>query len=248
MGLGRWVIGAGICTALGWTACGGDSFTGGSGTGGNASGGASGSGANGGDAGNGGSAGTGTAGTNSAGTGNGGNGAGGNGAGGNAGAGGIPAEYESCSGPGQCVLVPSNCCGYCSQPRLEDFFAIHHDFESSFYAERCGGAIECPSCETVMPGNFTAVCRAGRCERVNVYEDDKLVGCDGNADCRLRWGAQCCEPCAPTPDQLIAVANSAIEQNQCGGGVPCPECPTPAYPSDASAQCIDRRCAIVYAN
>lgn len=167
---------------------------------------------------------------------------------GSGGSGGIPAEYAACDGPGQCLLVPSNCCGYCSQPELGDFLAINSDHESSFYGERCGGSIECPSCVTLMPGNFTALCRGpGRCQAVNVYDDDALVGCDAAEDCRLRWGAGCCEACAPTPDQLIAVKVNAVEQAQCGGG-PCPGCPTAPYPNDASAACIDHKCSVVYAN
>ncbi|MGE0323560.1 MAG: hypothetical protein AB7K71_29175 [Polyangiaceae bacterium] len=257
MGLGRWVIAGGMCAALGWTACGGDSFTGGAGTGGNASGGSAGAGATAGDGGNAGSGAAGSSGA--AGTGTAGNGAGGSGAAGsggtgtaggsgNGGAGGIPSDYGSCDGPGQCMLVPSNCCGYCSEPKLDDFIPINSSLESAFYSAQCS-TIDCPSCITILPGNFTAICRAGRCERVNVYDDDKLVGCEKNEDCQLRWGSGCCEPCTPpTSDQLIAVAQGTIEQFQCGGGTPCPACPGAPYPSDASAQCINQRCAIVYAN
>ncbi|MCA9646906.1 MAG: hypothetical protein H6718_28445 [Polyangiaceae bacterium] len=251
MGLGRWVIAGCMGAAFGWTACGGDSFTSGAGTGGNASGGSAGAGAAAGDGGNagsgatasGGAAGTGTAGSGAAGNG----GTGTAGGSGNGGAGGVPSEYANCTGPGQCLLVPSNCCGYCSEPKLEDFIPINSSFESAFYGDRCS-TIDCPSCITQLPGNFTAICRAGRCERVNVYDDDKLVGCERTEDCQLRWGSQCCEACAPSPDQLIAVAHGTIEQNQCGNGIPCPECPTPGYPSDASAECINQRCAVVYAN
>ncbi len=245
MGLGRWVIGGATLVALGWTACGGDSFTGGEGAGGNASGGSSASGGLGGTAGSGGSAGNVSGGTGAAGSGAVGNG--GSGAAGSGGTGGIPTEYTTCGGPGQCILVPSNCCGYCSEPVLDGFLAINYKLESTYFGERCA-TIDCPSCITSMPGNFTAVCRAGTCTAVDVYDEDSLTGCERNEDCQLRWGAGCCEGCAPSPDQLIAVKHNAIEQTQCGEGTPCPACPGAPYPAEASAECINKKCSIVYAN
>jgi hypothetical protein len=83
--------------------------------------------------------------------------------------------------------------------------------------------------------------------------EDVLSRCDTAADCRLRWGGDCCELCeAPWDDgrsvHLIAVSTLENWRAHVCEDVPgCPPCDTDiAYPSEARAECVDSHCAVVW--
>ncbi len=219
--------GAGACalglSLAGWTGCGGDSFTQDSASGGNASAGAGGTAA----AGNGGSGGSAAS------------------AGSGATGGGGGAAYTACTGPGQCTLVPTNCCGTCeTDPPLSDFLAINAGLQQQYLEETCAG-VGCPSCYSPLPGHYAAVCRKGECVALDIREDPDFTSCDQPSDCTLRWGSSCCESCTPELSNLVAVRVGKVERNQCGQAS-CPDCATPEYPHAARAVCDNRVCRLVY--
>jgi len=165
--------------------------------------------------------------------------------GGSAGMGGSagqPPIYNSCSTGDACVLVPTNCCGYCSQQPLGMFTAVNARYASDYQATFCGTQVACPPCALYAEPDYTAVCRNGVCEAVDV-SSDSLSSCATSSDCTLRWGAECCERCSG--DGLTAVRASGFDSEVCGGFFGCPDCAIPAYPTSARAACTtDGHCIV----
>jgi hypothetical protein len=79
--------------------------------------------------------------------------------------------------------------------------------------------------------------------------EDLLTSCGGDAQCRLRWGTQCCEGCS-NPNEMLVAVNSQVdyEATICGsqhGG--CPPCAPPPYPAEARAVCgLDYHCEVIW--
>ena len=233
------IVVIGAAAALGATACGGDSFSGnGGGTGGAAG---SGSGATGGGA-TGGSAGTGGGAGGAGGSGGSGGSSGSGGGGGSAGSG-----NDACGASWECTLLPTNCCGYCSEQPLSSFVAVSAAKASAVQQELCGpDPIACPACVTVPHPHYTAVCEGGRCRPLDVRQSP-ATECTSASDCSLRWGAGCCEPCfAADPANLVALNKSAIDSILCEEPAPCDECAPAPYPDEAVATCESGRCSVAY--
>jgi hypothetical protein len=91
-------------------------------------------------------------------------------------------------------------------------------------------------------------CIEGHCQAIDIRQD-KLTSCSTEAQCRLRWGTTCCEPCGtPAPAMLVAV-NSQVSYDQtvCGTGTGCPDCVTAPYPTAARALCgPDNHCTVAW--
>jgi hypothetical protein len=251
-------IGCGLL-ALSFSGCGGNTAEG---SGNGAMGGTAGAGAQSGNAGsgNGGSAGSagssgsaGSAGRGSGGTlGAGSGGAAGTGAAsGTGGAGGLPPEWLACSDTSECVVRENSCCEGCGPQDVNRAIAFHREYADAVIQTLCGSnpppcpAPLCPYAPTyVLP-----LCIEGRCQAIDIRQD-KLTSCSTEAQCRLRWGTSCCEPCGTPPPVMLVAVNSQVsyEQTVCGSSTGCPECLTAQYPTEAKAICgADKHCTVAWA-
>ena len=156
-----------------------------------------------------------------------------------------PLHWAAC-GAGACVLVESECCvSGCDPVSLREFDAVNPQYEAAYrksLAARCAKlGTYCPMVRCAAPGpgeanrpNFVASCQQGLCTPIDVRTSE-LSECKADADCYLRRGANCCEACDPSGENLVAVRTEA---NLCEAGpTPCPGCPTSGYPSGARAAC-----------
>lgn len=210
-------------------ACGGSSTSGsgpdgGAGSGGSAAGGSGGTAATG--AVGGGGSGGGVSGSGGAGT--------GGGSGGNA--------FAACDGPGQCFLFPTNCCGYCGEPKLEGFIGVNHNKSKEANNFYCADPVACPDCVEFPQPNLIALCEAGQCTPKDIRTSE-LSACKTKDDCRLRWGSGCCQNCAGSSWDLIAYnKNVAFEQLVCDPAGDCPPCLPQPFPPGSSAECVAGHC------
>lgn len=231
-----WALAAGLGALGALGACGGSTDSSGGGTGG--AGGAGGGG--GGSGGSGASGGGGSGGTNVGGGGSGGTNVGGGGSGGSA-------SWAACDMAGQCVLVASNCCGYCNPDApLSGYQSVHQDHQQELVAQLCADPQVCPECVTWENPNYLALCRSGTCTPVDLRTDE-LSACNTPADCMLRWGADCCESCGGPPEtEVVAIAvNGNLGAEVCSpiAGA-CPPCAPPPLPQGWYADCVAGHCAV----
>lgn len=156
----------------------------------------------------------------------------------------------TCTGPGQCALVPVTCCGTCSVPALADYTAVHERKTAEHFARVCGPEpVACPGCAPMkLDDSLQAWCRfpsggggggrpAGTCTAIDVREEP-VSACATDADCVLRH-SPCCEPCDEVREDLVALTPSSIEAYRravCVGDEACPRCAS-RYPADARAMC-----------
>ena len=220
------------------TACGGSSVSGG-GTGGSAGTGALGGAGSGGSA-TGGSGALGGAG--SGGTAVGGSGGATGGAAGMGGAAGVcGSDAKACAEPADCMLAEASCC-VCGMPELGDYVAAN-----AKYASECMCQGPACGCASMLNPNLAATCNAGSCQGFDVRQLDALSGCQTDTDCTLRMGLDCCEACAGSEWELVAVRTDAgpkLSPMLCGSGpVGCPGC-IPQYPAGKTAVCIANHCQV----
>jgi hypothetical protein len=163
------------------------------------------------------------------------------------GAGGVGTDVTTCVAGDACVLVPTNCCGYCSAQTLDRFVAVNAQRAAEFTRQICPNPMPCPACVNYPEPHYTATCRRGHCVAVDVRYD-ALGACNTSADCRLRWGAECCERCAGDAfgEGLTAVRASGFEGAVCGAAFACPDCAIAEYPQAAQATCTDGRCSVLF--
>ncbi len=224
-------------------ACGGS--TEGSGSGGSA--GSSGASGSAGSSGNGATSGTSGSGGNPAG-GAGGSAASGGSGGGGAGGSAAATSFDDCTDAGQCVLFAKNCCGsYCNDVPISAYLPINGSFIQQVTAAQCVEPVGCPDCISMEQPNYFAACRANECVAVDL-RTDALSACNSSAECRLRWGASCCESCSQDTNQIVALnQNASLEQEVCDplAGA-CPPCVPQPFPADVAAECISGQCQVVF--
>ena len=240
-------IGCGLLS-LSFSGCGGNTSEG---SGNGAMGGTAGAGAQSGNAGtggNGGSAGRGSGGTLGAGSG----GAAGTGAvAGAGGVGGLPPEWLACSDTSECVVHANSCCTACGPQDVNQAIAFHREYAGAVSQELCGA--NPPPCPDPIcrytPTYVLALCLEGRCQAIDIRQD-KLTSCSTEAQCRLRWGTTCCQPCGTPPPVMLVAVNSQVSYDEtvCGTGTGCPDCVTAALPTNAKALCgADNHCTVAWA-
>lgn len=146
--------------------------------------------------------------------------------------------YAVCDGPGQCLALVPGCCGGCGAPTLGDVTGVNADKQQQFRAATCRDPNPiCPACPTVPEPNLVAFCEGGSCRAHDVRLDD-LSACSTDEDCMLR-DANCCEACAPTSFELIALAKDRAADYRakiCRPEQGCPAC-FPIYPAGWKASC-----------
>jgi hypothetical protein len=144
----------------------------------------------------------------------------------------------------QCVLEANNCCGqYCSSQPLSSYTAVNVERVAEWQASACSSEPTCSSCTTSIDANYTAVCR-GHCVVIDIREDE-FGACSSPSECRLRWGAKCCERCDGDAAALVAVSTKwAFDTIVCGTSSCSSTCDPPAYPSDAIADCVNGHCIV----
>lgn len=154
------------------------------------------------------------------------------------------AAFDACDGPGQCVLVPSSCCGSCGTQSLESMTAVHADHTAAYFESLCPDDVACPACAALPNPNLFAYCESGHCVAADA-KTHAVSACTADADCRLRLGADCCEPCDGSADQIIAVSlDNDLKGLVCTPNEGCPKCAV-QYPPNAAAWCTGGHCAVV---
>jgi hypothetical protein len=148
-------------------------------------------------------------------------------------------DSRKCTGPNTCSLVPTTCCGTCSQPTTENMTAVTKGLEGEYSKLVCGdGPVACPACAPLIPDNSVqAWCVDSRCKAIDVRKEPVSV-CSTDADCMLRH-SPCCEPCDENPYDLVALNKTQIEayrKNVCTGDETCWKCAA-RYPADSFAVC-----------
>jgi hypothetical protein len=160
-------------------------------------------------------------------------------------------DFTACNAPGQCVLAAAGCCGPCGTPELDAYVAINGVNEPAFHKSVCPEEPPCVPCETTPNPNLFAYCDAGHCVAADIRTHAVSL-CKTAADCRLRWGADCCEGCGlASLSDLTSVASTempTLETLVCAPEVGCPKCAA-QYPSDANPVCgSDGHCEIVFSS
>lgn len=169
-------------------------------------------------------------------------------------------DLTFCTGPGQCAVTPITCCGTCSAPTLGDTKAVRKDKLAVDRSLVCGPTPPpCPGCAVLkLDDSIQAVCRfggggggggapAGKCTAIDVRKEP-VSACETDADCMLR-ASSCCDVCAPTRDQIIALASTAVpawRAQVCVGDEVCPRCIS-VPPPGIAAQCdpATKHCRVV---
>jgi hypothetical protein len=178
---------------------------------------------------------------------------GGQNAGGSPGVGGSGAaggtDIRACVSPADCTLEMVDCCPlWCEPAPLSKFTAVNN----KYVTQRCA-TIDCypASCGSVPPEQkstpyFAATCLAGRCEAIDVRTLG-MADCDSSADCYLRMGTDCCEPCVSSPALPVALSRKVdFSPLLCGSGpIACAAC-MPVIPSDLFAACslTEKKCVV----
>lgn len=161
------------------------------------------------------------------------------------GGGGAVPGYAACSGPGQCTLVASGCCGVCGMPELSNVVAIHEDKYAEFFDVTCPGPIPpCPGCPTASNPDLFAYCEAGQCVGADVRVHE-LSACQSDSECVLRAGLECCECGSDGISALRADAVGSLQQLVCVPDEACDDC-APVFPDNAVASCVEGHCRVVY--
>lgn len=172
-------------------------------------------------------------------------GSGGTGGGGGRDAGKI--DFAACNGPGQCTLVASGCCDACGMPQLSGLTAVNKENVPEFKKEVCPEPEQCPGCETKFNPNLFAYCESGKCVGADM-RTDPVSQCHKPADCKLRFGAGCCESCTGTEEQLTSVAinnENDLKSLVCSPGTVCENC-MPQYPMGPIVDCgAEGHCKVV---
>lgn len=148
-------------------------------------------------------------------------------------------DLRACNGTNECSLVPTTCCGTCSQPTTENMTAVTKGRETEWSKSVCGPEpVGCPACAPVIPdGSIQARCVAKRCTAIDVRKEP-VSACASDADCQLRY-KDCCEGCDVNLFDLVALNSSKVNDYRnevCVGDEACPRC-SAAYPPEAKAVC-----------
>jgi hypothetical protein len=161
---------------------------------------------------------------------------------------GTVADFALCTGAGQCAMAIPGCCSPCGIPEAESFVGVNTSHLDEFAELVCPEPQPCPECATGLNPHLFAACQPDvTCNVFDVRTHDVSL-CTSDADCFLRVGTGCCEPCdASSVFQLTAVsgtANLSLDALVCNPLFECPPC-APQYPPEAFAYCgADGHCAV----
>ncbi len=146
-------------------------------------------------------------------------------------------DPTKCDGPGDCIVVPRTCCGFCGVASATDMIAVEPSHASSYRSSVCGPGTGCPDCAGRNDPFLQGFCVTGHCKAVDLHTD-AMTGCATDDDCQLRYAA-CCEPCGAPSDGLLALRKDAVSTYRglvCAPDATCPKCAT-SYPPGAKAVC-----------
>jgi hypothetical protein len=151
-------------------------------------------------------------------------------------------DPATCNTPLDCTLVASMCCGPCGEATLQNTVAVNTRYTGVVQSQPSCALIDCAACDPSPNPWLGATCREGRCVAFDARQTE-LTACAEHADCRLRGGLGCCENCAASPEEFVALNRMAnTEPLLCGGApIACDAC-IPAIPPGFSAFCTDGRC------
>jgi len=152
--------------------------------------------------------------------------------------------WYACDTNEDCQIAPATCCGACGAYTSDNVIAVHRDALAAYAEAACADVEGCPTCDATRLPSITARCASGRCEVVDLSEDD-LTACAVTTDCILRTQA-CCECDAPSEYVAIGSAmGSAYAELVCVEGQACPECEH-EYPASPTAACDAGHCLISF--
>jgi hypothetical protein len=154
-----------------------------------------------------------------------------------------PTLPASCSSPFDCTLVPSMCCGGCSEPSLANRVAVRKGQESAVQIATGCHLVDCVPCEPAQPNPWLgATCTAARCVAFDARALD-ITLCTDTSDCVLRGGLECCENCAAQGLDFVAVNREAnVAALTCGDGHGACDACVAVPPFGLVALCESGRC------
>lgn len=145
------------------------------------------------------------------------------------------ADPTFCTRSSECFIKPADCC---QNDCMRDALVTRNSRGFDGYLTSC---VErgCTPCR--VSGRWVPQCVENRCTIVDLENSD-LSACRAAADCKMRWGAVCCEPCSPDPAfDLVSVSRAATF---CAAGDSCDPCGLPSFPATASVVCVDEHCRL----
>lgn len=136
------------------------------------------------------------------------------------------------------------CCPSCGEPNVGSFVGVKAELAVTYHELMCIDSKGCGLCMPPPHPSFTAVCRQSECTVIDIRSDE-LSACASNEDCRLRWGALCCESCSGSESNLVAVGKLVdFDQAVCSATSACDSCVLPPYPADRVAVCSAGHCRV----
>ena len=175
-----------------------------------------------------------------------------------------PTDVNSCVTDSECTLTDYSCCTGCCEREVYATTPRALAASRRACATKSCPAYECAAvqhCRSPAPASsFSAICEAGRCQRVVKNSPPPSAQCRQNSDCQLAYPRQRCEPgcgCCQSPQAIAFPSGRAPpdlespERNQVVPGQPafglstgdakrCGSCP-PVIPADAvcnAGQCM----------
>jgi len=156
-------------------------------------------------------------------------------------------DFAACTGPGQCVLAITNCCGPCGTPEIGDYAAVNQAQLGGYQKFVCPEETPCPACAAELNPHLFAYCDAGQCVAADA-RTHAVSACTSSDDCYLRVGTDCCESCGPiSVSQLTAVTNAMpqIEALVCAPDTGCAECGSQLPPEALTLCGVSGHCEVV---
>jgi hypothetical protein len=140
-----------------------------------------------------------------------------------------------CNRSGQCFVKPEDCCrNDCSL----DALVTKNSAGFTGYVLACAQR-GCTPCR--VNARWVPQCIDNRCTIVDL-EASSISACRTDADCKLRWGATCCEKCHADPAfDLVSVSQSVLF---CAAGDSCDPCALAPFPPQARAVCVNEHCRV----
>ena len=144
-------------------------------------------------------------------------------------------DPTSCVRSSECIVRPIDCCqSDCGGGAI----AVLNGVGARDFARSC---LErgCTACR--VSARWVPQCVDGRCAIIDL-DASSLSTCRADVDCKLRWGAVCCEKCHPDAAfDLVSVSRSA---EFCVSDDSCDPCAPPPFPATARAVCVDEHCKV----
>ncbi len=113
----------------------------------------------------------------------------------------LGANYDNCLIDSDCRVIAASCCGVCEPVDDHSLLSVAKATLEQFQSQHCSTIEPCAPCldpgetESMMKYFRPACAAEGQCTVKDIRNEPKLTGCQVDADCVLRDGAECCPQC-----------------------------------------------------